>query len=111
MKKLLFGMSALLVLFSSCGGNDDENSSNNSGVVLLKKTVEIGPEGEFISNATYNGTKLVKIQTNDGERIEFTYTGDNITQMEWFEDGALDQRDTYTYNADGSLATYVRLEL
>lgn len=104
-------MSALLVLFSSCNGNDDDNGSSGSDVVLLKKTIENGPDGQYISTATYNGTKLVKIETNDAEKIQFTYTGDDITMMEWFADGELEQRDLFTYATDGKLATYTSLDL
>ncbi|RZJ73530.1 hypothetical protein [Flavobacterium sp.] len=111
MKKMLFGMSALVLLFASCTGNDDEGSNNNGGVVLLKKTIETGPDGDvYISTATYNGTKLDKITTNDGETIEFTYTGDNITKMVYKLDGEIDQEERYTYDSQGRLATHVSLD-
>lgn len=109
MKKLIFGMSALVVLFSSCSGSDDEGSSNNN-TILLKKTVENGPEGEVITTATYNGTKISRITTSNGTTIDFTYTGDNITKMLWKSDGIVFQEDLYTYAADGRLDTHVMLD-
>ncbi len=109
MKKLLFGMSALVLLFASCNGNDDEGS-NNGGTVLLRKTIENGPDGQYISTATYNGTKLNKITTSDGGSIEFTYTGENITKSVWKSDGDIEQEEQYTYDSNGRLATHVTLD-
>ena len=102
-------MSALLVLFSSCTGNDDEGSDNN-GTVLLRKITETGPDGNLVTNLSYNGTKITKIASEDGI-IEFTYTGDNITKTTWKEGATVIEEDIYTYGSDGKIATYVVLDM
>ncbi|NUY81820.1 hypothetical protein HUK80_13010 [Flavobacterium sp. MAH-1] len=110
MKKMIFGLSALIVLFSSCGSDDGGNSTETGDGVLLKKTIENGPDGQFISEASYNGHKIVKITTNDGGRIDFTYTGDDITKMAWKLDNELIEEQLYTYDASGKLATHTLLD-
>lgn len=101
-------MSALVLLFSSCGSDDGGDATG--GNVLIKKTIENGPEGQYITVATYNGTKLVKLTSNDGEVVEFTYTGDDITKMVYKVDGAIEQEERYTYNSEGKMATHISLD-
>jgi len=101
-------MSALLVLFSSCTGNDDEGS-NGDGTVLLRKIIESSPDGDYVTNLSYDGTKIRKMSSDDGT-VEFTYTGDNITKATWKEGTVIIEEDIYTYGSDGKLATYVILD-
>ncbi len=112
MKKFIYAISALALIFTSCSSDSDsasEDSSNNS-LVLLKKTTD--SDGAIV-NYTYNGNKIVSIVDNDTDESDeyYTYTGDLITQLEWKIDGNVEQRNTYEYNADGKLVAFKRFDL
>jgi len=94
---------------TSCSSDDSNDGA--SGVVLLKKVVDTYSDGTTMtSTATYNGTKIKKISTDDGFTLDFTYTGNLITKMEYKFMGTLFQTDIYSYNASEQLVSYVRLE-
>lgn len=109
MKKIIFALSTVCLLFASCTGNDDENNTNESGV-LLKKTVEVDSDGDaFVRNYNYDGNKLVDLSDEDG-KIVFTYTGNLITKMDYKDvNGVSYQVDTFTYEND-KLMSYVSIE-
>ncbi|WP_333599975.1 hypothetical protein [Flavobacterium sp.] len=112
MKKLfcLLGFSALLL--TSCSSSDSSSSSTmTESDVLVQKTVEhYALDGSTVTtNYTYNGKKLVKSTDSDGYHDDYTYTGDLITKMETIDDsnGAMMQQQTFTYNSNNQLVTYV----
>jgi hypothetical protein len=109
MKKLFCFLAITSLALTSCSSSDDGGSS--SGTVLLKKTIENGPDGNITSIATYNGTKLDKITATGGYVIDFTYTGNLITQVDYKLGTEVSQTEKYTYDGSNRMASYVRLEL
>ncbi|WP_289665359.1 hypothetical protein [Flavobacterium panacagri] len=108
MKKILCLFGALTLLLSSC--SNDESSSD---LVLLKKTVITNSDGEkFTINYKYDGNKIISAIDDSGDTsLYYTYTGDLITKIEFkFPDGTIDQINTFSYNAEGKLTTFVRVE-
>lgn len=92
---------------TSCSSDDN----GGSGTILLKKTIETFDDGSTMtSTATYDGTKIKKITTDQGFTLDFTYTGNLITKMEYKFIGVLFQTDIYSYDANENLTSYVRLE-
>jgi hypothetical protein len=112
MKKILCLFGALTLLLTSCSSDDNE-SNDNTDAVLLKKTIITDSEGDAVTSIyTYDGNKIVSIVDDSGDVNEYyTYTGNLITKLEYrFPDGSIDQVNTYTYNAEGKLVTFVRTQ-
>lgn len=108
MKKILCLFGALTLLLSSCSSDD---SSSNSG--LLKKTVITTPDGDkYTINYKYDGNKIISAIDDSGDvSLYYTYTGDLITKIEFKNpDGTIDQINNFSYNAEGKLITFVRVE-
>ncbi|PKB15878.1 hypothetical protein [Flavobacterium sp. 5] len=112
MKKILFLFSTLtLVLIYSCS-NDEKNDSETSDTssVLLKKVISKDDDSELITTFTYDGKKLTTVNFSDGDLYSFTYTGDLITKIEYFEKNVLSEKDLYTYDSQGNLVTVINIE-
>lgn len=107
MKKLALLLSVFALTFTSCSsGGDDSSETTDPNAVLPKKVVSEDVDGEFTDNFFYNGTKLTKIESTDGQKSVFTYTGDLITKVETFYDGELDLTELYSYDSSGRLISY-----
>src|SRR6476620_9595488 len=111
MKKLFLLLGVTSLARTSCSSSDD-SSTTNPAAPLLKKVVESYSDGTSLTtNFVYNGTHLMSWSASDDSSAQVTYTGDNITKIEYFEGNELDQRDLYTYNSAGQLITYIRLDI
>ncbi|WP_316634404.1 hypothetical protein [uncultured Flavobacterium sp.] len=110
MKKILCLFGALALVLTSCSSNDSSNSSDS---VLLKKVILTGTGGKTTVNYTYDGNKIVSVIDDAKEiNMHYTYAGDVITKLEFkLPDGSVEQTNTFTYGADGKLATFLRVEL
>lgn len=110
MKKLLCLFSALLLVFSSC--SNDDNSSTNENQILLKKTTTTDADG--LTSTTihnYNGNKIVSSIFESKESMNYTYTGDLITKLEFkLSDGTVEQVNSFEYDSNGKLATFKRID-
>ena len=107
MKKITLLFSVFALILTSCSGSgDDASTDTNSTTVLLQKIVSEDAEGVFTDNYFYNGTKITKIESTDGQKDVFTYTGDLITKVETSYDGVLDATELYDYDASGRLISY-----
>jgi hypothetical protein len=104
MKKIL-AMAAIALFMVSC--TDDDSNSTQTGTKLVKVT-ETDSDGSYISNLTYDGNKLIEINSNDGEKSVITYTGDLVTEWKTYDaDNELIYKDTYEYNSQNQLVTYI----
>jgi len=111
MKKIVLSLIALTVL-SACSSSDDNNNNPDTTTPLVSKIVETYEDG-FVETLllTYNGTKIVKSNWNNGEEVtEFTYTGDLITKEEYFFDGELEDVITYEYDTNQRLIKSTRVD-
>ena len=111
MKKLLYLVSAVALTLTSCSSEDDSNN-NSSDVTLIKKIILTSDDEEddsYWNNTiifTYNGTKLVESREDDNYKTVYTYTGDLITKIEYFDGTVLDEYDLFSYNSSGKLIEY-----
>ncbi|TBX71319.1 hypothetical protein EZL74_02090 [Flavobacterium silvisoli] len=110
MKRLVL-LCMFFVLFQSCSSDDGSTAPD---AILVKKIVDTNPAGTFTYNYTYNGNKMaesVLSTTNYIRRAVYTYTGDLITKVEFFDiSNTLTERDIYTFNTYNRLATSVKLD-
>lgn len=117
----------LVLILASCS----KDNAPNADIILLKKRVEKYTNIEFTTIFSYDGNKLVSASKSDGTKINFTYTGDFITKIEYFNaknvvkntfdyiytDGKVTLeiindpsrpttsfKTTYGYNADGTVS-------
>lgn len=114
MKRFVLFLIATALFTVSCSSDSDSNSGNNhgsqpSGEVLVKKvsiTYEDEDEDETYTEVTeyvYNGSKLTKIVYPYNYEDRFTYTGDLITKMEYFEGNTSYGHTDFTYDSAGRL--------
>jgi hypothetical protein len=116
MKKVLLFLSAIsLVAISSCSGDDSpSNPPDNTSDVLVKRMTLHQDDASgfnFTVDYTYDGNKLVQGVYNDGFMEKFYYTGDLITKVEYLFEGEVEDRELFTYDAQGRLIEYKELDL
>lgn len=85
----------ILAIFVSCSSSDSEGS----GDVKIKKAITTTPNEIRTTSYFYNGDKLDYILLEDGDRIDYTYSGDLISQIE-FETPSGDVLSTTDYFYD-----------
>ena len=111
--KLLLIKSALLVLpllvIACDSGADltpyDPNATQTT--TLLTKIVETNDDGsELIVNFNYEGYKIVNFVDSDGESGVFTYSGNIISKIDYYQGVALVHTDLFTYNALGQITSH-----
>lgn len=135
MKNLILSLFVASLALTSCSPDDPATTPATSGV-LPSKIVSTYSGGQVsTSTFTYYGNKIVEeniLPATDISRTKYTYTGDNITKIEFFAGPSFDafggevltyengkvktitdipvagysgdlQRDVYTYNADGTV--------
>lgn len=108
MKKLLYLLTASLLVFTSCS-KDDNDSSDPASSILVKKITDIDIDGSSSTrNYIYNGNKIVSITDEDSSVLKYTYTGDFITKIEEIDkNGNLAVTTDYTYT-NGKLANEIQ---
>ncbi len=114
MKKLVLACSAFLLILSACSSSSDSSSSSTDDDVLVSKTIETyANDGSTITtDYTYSGKKIVQETDDDGAYQKYTYTGNLITKIEYFDfDDVLEQREIFSYNSSSQLVSYVRLDI
>jgi hypothetical protein len=98
----LFSSFLCTLILVSCTNDNTEEEANPLG---LPKTVsELYQDGsnigELKGTCTYNENKLVEIYYNSSQKKVFTYSGDVISKMEYYQAGTLRFEHTYTYEND-----------
>lgn len=118
MKKILSLLAISLIAFTSCHGDDDlrpydpDAFNPATDVVLLTKTIEHYSDNTSLTTVyAYDGNRLLTTTDSDGYHVKFSYTGNLITKIEYFTAAnTLDQKDTFSYNAQGQLITFVTVD-
>jgi|GEM_PF-7086075 len=103
-KKLLFGITALLVLFS-CSSDDNGNTEtlNTNGTKLVRGMSVLNSGRTFTSRYVYDGNHLIKTIQDDVTNV-FIYEGERIVKIENFTNGnILSSTTVFDYNAEGKL--------
>lgn len=113
MKKLLTLVSALALVFNSCSKSEDDNNLvpvTPSNSILLTKIITTDNNGNIsTTNYEYSGNKLIKMIYDDGY-FTFTYQNDLIVEAKYYESNVLTQTQTYEYNSNGEVITYVIID-
>lgn len=122
MKKLILGLSTLVVLFSSCSTNDDTTTVPEvpiTSVILAKKiiTTDVALDAYVItSDLTFNGSKIAEknVVSTDPATLAskevYTYTGDLITKIETFTAGVSSETQSYTYDSNNVLSSALTIK-
>ncbi|MBF4519190.1 hypothetical protein IRZ71_22795 [Flavobacterium sp. ANB] len=84
MKKFLPFFGALALLLTSCS-SDDNNDDATASIKPSKIAYSYASsDSDYSLDIKYDGNKLISQTTDDGEVYKFTYTGDVITKVEFF---------------------------
>ncbi|MBS1534532.1 MAG: hypothetical protein JST78_05590 [Bacteroidetes bacterium] len=95
----------LFVMLSSCS-NDSKSDPETAPTVLLKKRTKTTNGVSTTETFTYDGNKLVSIETSTGLLRKFVYTNDLITRVAYtVVGGSLDTSlgETFQYNENSQL--------
>lgn len=111
MRKIVPLLSLLFVLFQSCSSSDSDSTSQNA--ILIKRIVQTTPQVEYVTDFTYDGLKMVESKestTNFLRRGVYTYTGDLVTKIEYFDiDDALIETRIFNYNTENKITSMLKL--
>jgi hypothetical protein len=106
MKKIFAAAAIALLMFTSC--SDDSSSNNGTNTVLIKKMIEQYQDGSIVTILyDYEGTKLSGISQSDGQGVNFTYTGDQVTKVEYLENNAMVRWSDFTYDTEGRVVQMI----
>lgn len=106
MKNFAVAFSALFMILTSCSSDESSSSTTDPNEILPQKVVTQSTSGDYTDNFFYNGKKITKIESDDGQETVFTYTGNLITKVETFFDDELDETELYAYDSTGKLISY-----
>ncbi len=83
MKKLLYLLTAITTILTSCSSENDNDSPNQEDLHLLKKFV-ITKDGKttYTGENIYNENRIVSFSDSNGNKSNYIYTGDLITKIE-----------------------------
>lgn len=112
MKKLCFFLSLSAVLFTSCDGGADLTpyDPNSSQSAIVQKIIETDDSGSNLTiNFNYEGTKIVNYVDSDGGSGVFTYVGNALTRIDFYEGPDLAESDIFTYNSAGKITSHLNL--
>ncbi len=106
MKKFVILLFVLLPLLNSCSSDDAAASDpglTTNGTKLRKIMVSFDGGATFESgNYIYDGNKLLKSQSDNGDHIDYTYTGNLITKQDIYLNNVL-YTNLYVYNSNEQL--------
>lgn len=110
MKKLLLVFSVFALVLGSCSKSDPAVVPPVAVAgVLVTKIINTKNGVSVTTNYTYNGNKLIKSVSSDGKSTEVTYNNDLVVKREDFNGTVLYERNTYTYNSNNKLASYINI--
>jgi len=105
--KKIFAMAAIALFMVSCSDDDSNSTQTNT---KLTKVVVTDSDGVVTSNLTYDGNKLIEINSSDNEKQVITYTGNLVTEWKTFDaDNQMIDKEIYQYNAQNQLVAYYEL--
>ncbi|ESU29337.1 hypothetical protein FLJC2902T_07330 [Flavobacterium limnosediminis JC2902] len=121
MKRLsiVLGMIAIALL-ASCSNeefvdtidSDSEiDSKLNPYAVLVKRIVATTNSGASVStdDYVYSGSKLTRVNSSDGRHVIYKYTGNLITQRDYYTSNVLSSKELFEYNENNQLINYRRV--
>jgi hypothetical protein len=103
MKKLSCVLLLLVIVVTSCS-SEDSPSLSTEGILLRKTIGNINNDSEYF----YNGNKLNKIVTSNGSKFEYVYSGNLITQILYYENDILKEKNEMSYDSEERLINKMR---
>jgi hypothetical protein len=97
------------LILTSCTSSYDDPTTTDQDSVLVRKYTYGRNDQTITTNLIYNGNKVVSTNSTGGISEKFTYTGNLITKIEQFFYDDLEQSNTYVYNSDQKLETFISL--
>jgi len=83
----------------------------NPNGTYLKRTIATTNAGGSVttSDYLYEGSKLAKVTSSDGTYVTYAYTGNYITERDFYYSNVLNTKELFTYNTSGQLINYRRV--
>lgn len=103
MKKLSSALLLLFIVITSCS-SDDSPALSTEGTLLRKTIGYLNSTSEYF----YNGNKLNRIVSSNGAKIEYVYSGDLITQILYYENDILKEKNEMSYDSEERLINKMR---
>lgn len=114
MKKIILCLSLVSIILTSCSSDSDSSNvpSNQTDDVLVKTIIynDIANDDYEEIEYTYSGNKLIKGIYDDGSEELYTYNGNLITKIEIREAGVITSSETFSYDSNDRLISYVSQE-
>jgi len=104
MKKLSCALLLLFIVITSCS-SDDSPALSTEGTLLRKTIGYLNSTSEYF----YNGNKLNRIVNSNGGKFEYFYSGNLITQILYYENDILKEKNEMSYDSEERLITKIRL--
>ena len=83
-------------------GSEEETTENSN--ILPIKVVTTGNGYTDTINYQYSGNKLIKVVYSSEEYIDYLYTNDQLTNINYY--GVFDSLETLTYDSQGRVSSY-----
>ncbi|GGF06975.1 hypothetical protein [Flavobacterium limi] len=111
MKKIICLLIVVILAITSCSSNDEQsNPVTITPPALVKQITSIKDGKEYVEKITYNGNKIVSRVGSDNYTINYTYTGNYITKIEYINaNGVLEKTNEYVY-LEGRLSSLFEIE-
>ncbi len=110
MKKVFYTFALLVASLMSCESNSDGETSppdtSNNDSILPTKVDIVYSDGETETiQYTYNGMTLTKEESSDGHYTDYIYEDNKLTKINYYDAPNLEILESYTYDAQGRVAT------
>ncbi len=107
MKKLIFLLALVAVSCDSGADMTPYDPNATLTTTLLTKIIETDDAGNDLTTTfNYDGYKIVNFVDSDGGSGVFTYSGNIISQIKYYQDTTLEQTDFFTYNLQGQITSH-----
>lgn len=114
MKKIVCFLSFSVLALTSCNSGEDTTPYDPNAIqstTLLKRAVETFDDNTVVTTEfNYDGFKITSFAANDNTSGSFTYSGNQITEIKYYDGTTLSETDLFTYNLLGQITTHVALQ-
>lgn len=100
--KKIFGLLMIFAgVLTSCQDDMPYHEPEGSGVTLLKKMVVTMSNGAQVTSLyNYDGEKLTSVTHSDGTSETYSYAGNSLTEVRYYNNGGLVKKATYLYTSN-----------
>lgn len=107
MKKVFYTFAIIALSLMSCESNsDNETNPPDTSNILPTKVDIVYSDGETETiQYTYSGMTLIKEESSDGYYKDYIYENNKLTEINLYNTPTLEILESYTYDAQGRVAT------